>query len=79
MNKSGPKGPRPDSAATYIRGLILDGFEDDEIQKRVTQRFPGYHLITKSGKSVITWYRWDVVRRKMRGEPTNAQQNRGTT
>ena len=67
MKKSGPKGPRPNSAATFIRTLIKESWSDDIIRKKVRRKFPTFKLTSKAGKNVITWFRWQLRTQEVRG------------
>lgn len=58
FKKSGPKGPRSDSAATLFRTLIAAGKADAQIRKAVKRKFPKLQLVSSTGKCVITWHRW---------------------
>lgn len=53
--KSGPQGPRKDSAASLYRKLITEGKTDAQVWRVVEKKFPGSKNLTK-------WYRWSMNR-----------------
>jgi hypothetical protein len=53
--KTGPKGPRPQSLATTIRAMMIAGLSDAMIAHKLKKRSPKVSALVK-------WHRWRMTR-----------------